>query len=69
MLWIIARTGEAHEAHVGYEFSWSPYRLIPFSTDASYHDYHHSHNIGNYSSQFIFWDTLFGDNKTYRKFV
>ena len=34
----------------GFEFPWSPFRLLPFSASATYHDYHHSHNRGNFSS-------------------
>jgi sterol desaturase/sphingolipid hydroxylase (fatty acid hydroxylase superfamily) len=63
--WLIVRLGETLDGHCGYEFSWSPYRLIPFSTSASYHDFHHSHNVGNYSSFFSIWDTVFGTNKIY----
>jgi len=65
MLWSFIRLGETLDAHSGYEFSWSPYRLLPFSTSASYHDYHHSHNIGNYSSVFLLWDSVFKTNKHY----
>lgn len=65
LYWTLVRTGESLDGHSGYEFSWSPYRLIPFSTSASYHNFHHSHNIGNYSSFFSLWDTIFGQNKAY----
>lgn len=63
--WIALRTGETIDGHCGYDFSWSPYRLLPFSGGAQYHDYHHSHNVGNYSSFFTFWDTFCGTNKHY----
>lgn len=69
MLWALVRTFEAIDGHCGYEFSWSPYRLIPFSTSASYHDFHHSHNVGNFSSFFSFWDTLFGQNKNFYTYL
>lgn len=65
ILWGIIRIGETLDGHSGYEFSWSPYRLIPFSSSARYHGFHHSHNIGNYSSFFSFWDTICGTNKVY----
>ena len=64
-VWTVVRVTESNEAHCGYELPFSPYRLIPFSAPASYHDYHHSHNIGNYSTQLVFWDVVFGDNKAY----
>lgn len=65
LLWTVVRVCETLDGHCGYEFSWSPYRLIPFSTSAAYHDFHHSHNVGNFSSFFSFWDTLFGQNKDF----
>jgi sterol desaturase/sphingolipid hydroxylase (fatty acid hydroxylase superfamily) len=36
---------------------------------ASYHDFHHTHNVGNYSSFFQIWDTIFGTNKSYFKYL
>jgi sterol desaturase/sphingolipid hydroxylase (fatty acid hydroxylase superfamily) len=33
------------------------------------HDFHHSHNISNYGGMFWFWDTVFGTNRAYYKFV
>ena len=68
LLWVFVRIGESLDGHSGYEFSWSPYRLIPFSTSASYHNFHHSHNVGNFSSFFSLWDTIFGCNKAYYQF-
>lgn len=65
MIWMFARSWETTDGHSGYEFPWSPFRLLPFSTSATYHDFHHSHNVGNYSSMFTFWDTVFGLNVEY----
>jgi len=65
LCWIMVRSGETIDGHCGYEFSWSPYRLVPFSASATYHDFHHSHNVGNFSSFFSFWDTICGTNKLY----
>ena len=65
MAWILVRTGEGVDGHSGYEFPWSPYRLIPFAASASYHDYHHTHNVGNYSSFLTIWDCIFGNNSHY----
>lgn len=63
--WLTIRIYETHEGHSGYEFPWSPFRLIPFGNDATYHDYHHSKNFGNYASLMSIWDTLFDTNKDY----
>jgi sterol desaturase/sphingolipid hydroxylase (fatty acid hydroxylase superfamily) len=68
-VWYVVRTWEALDGHSGYEFPWSPYRLIPFSNSAQYHDFHHSHNVGNYTSVFCFWDTIFGDNIAYYEYL
>lgn len=65
LLWLLIRLGETIDGHSGYEFSWSPYRLVPFSTSASYHEFHHSHNVGNYSSFFSLWDTVFSSNTVF----
>ncbi len=67
LLWSGMRTFESVDGHSGYEFSWSPYRLVPLSASATYHDFHHSHNVGNYSSFFSFWDTIFGTNAAFYK--
>ena len=65
MIWTFARTWDAVDGHCGYEFPWSPFRLLTFSASATYHDFHHSHNVGNYSSTLTFWDTVFGYNFDY----
>jgi len=50
IVWTVIRIGETVAGHSGYEFSWSPYKLIPFMPPSSYHDFHHSKNLGNYGS-------------------
>lgn len=60
--WTIIRQIDSLDAHTGYDFPWCPLRLLPFSTSAEYHHYHHSKNIGNYCSFFTIWDTLCGTN-------
>ena len=63
--WSVVRTFEGCDGHSGYEFPWSPIRLLPFSSSAQTHDFHHSHNVGNYSSFFYIWDTIMGTNTAY----
>ena len=65
LAWTVFRVGEGVDGHSGYEFPWSPFRLIPFSASSSYHKFHHTHNAGNYSSFFAFWDSLLGTNTSY----
>jgi len=69
LLWGTLRIFETIDGHCGYEFSWSPYRLLPLSGSANYHNYHHTHNVGNYGSFFMIWDVLMGTNKSYFSFL
>jgi sterol desaturase/sphingolipid hydroxylase (fatty acid hydroxylase superfamily) len=68
-IWSIMRGLEAVDGHSGYEFSWSPFRLLPLSCSSMYHNYHHSHNVGNYGSFFTYWDTFQKTNVDYFKFL
>lgn len=65
VLWGLLRHLETHEAHSGYEFPFSIFRVLPFGVDASYHSFHHSKNVGNYSTFFTIWDTVFNTNVDY----
>lgn len=67
-MWLIIRLFETTDGHSGFDFSWSPFRLLPLSGSAKYHDFHHTHNIGNYESFFTIWDTVMGTNAAYYKF-
>ena len=67
--WLIFRVIESIDGHCGYDFPWSPYRLLPLTADYGYHVYHHSNNVGNYSSFFSIWDTILGSNTSYYKFL
>ena len=69
LLWSTLRIFETIDGHCGYEFSWSPYRLLPLSGSANYHNYHHTHNVGNYGSFFMVWDVLMGTNKSYFQYL
>eukprot|EP01017_Pseudomicrothorax_dubius_P014482 TRINITY_DN1689_c0_g1_i1.p1 TRINITY_DN1689_c0_g1~~TRINITY_DN1689_c0_g1_i1.p1 ORF type:complete len:369 (+),score=62.86 TRINITY_DN1689_c0_g1_i1:2-1108(+) len=65
LMWMLVRVWETIDGHCGYEFSWSPFRLLPLSGSAKYHEFHHSHNVGNYGSFFTIWDTLMMTNSNY----
>ena len=76
MMWATFRIAETHEGHSGYNLPahvsvllLNVFKLFPpmlkVTTDAAYHDFHHSKNVGNYSSFVIIWDTIFGSNKTF----
>lgn len=68
-VWNFLRTLEAADGHSGYDFPWSPFRILPFGNSVSYHDFHHHNNVGNYSSLFHIWDTVFGTNKVYNAYL
>lgn len=67
-VWIVARILESIDGHSGYDLPWSPFRLLPCSASSSFHDYHHTTNIGNYGSLFSIWDTICNTNKSYNAF-
>jgi sterol desaturase/sphingolipid hydroxylase (fatty acid hydroxylase superfamily) len=59
------------EEHGGYDFPWSPCRLLPFgSATAAGHDFHHS-NDGKaiFGSQFHYLDSFFGTDIEFESFI
>lgn len=68
-IWVFVQTVESADSHSGYDFPWSPFRVLPFSGGADYHDYHHSHNVGNYASYFTYWDSICGTSSHYWKYL
>lgn len=68
-MWTFLRVLETIDGHSGYDFSWSPFRLLPFSGGANYHNFHHSHNISNYGSFFTYWDTICKTNMQYWRYL
>lgn len=67
-IWLVIRTLEGVDGHCGYDFWFSPFRYFPFRPGANVHDFHHSHNVGNYGSFFTFWDTLCGTDLCYKDY-
>ena len=63
------RVFEGHEVHCGYDFPWSVFRVIPLQSDATYHDFHHSRNVGNFASSLTIWDTICGTNTVYYEYL
>jgi len=66
-VWLFLRIVETIEAHSGYSFPLSPFSLVPFMNGADVHDFHHSHNVDNYGSFFMFWDWAMGTNRQYQQ--
>lgn len=56
------RSLESNEAHSGYDFG-----MFNLCGSCQYHDFHHSHNIGNYGIG-TFWDELMGTNVAFLKY-
>jgi sterol desaturase/sphingolipid hydroxylase (fatty acid hydroxylase superfamily) len=67
--WMTLRLIETYDGHSGYEFPISMFKVIPFMSDPSYHNYHHLKNIGNYGSFTWIWDTIFQTNSEFHKYA
>jgi sterol desaturase/sphingolipid hydroxylase (fatty acid hydroxylase superfamily) len=62
------KTWQSVNAHSGLSlpFPLSPFNCRWIGMDCEKaHDYHHSHNVGNYGGYFVWWDWLCGTNKGY----
>lgn len=64
-VWLVVRWMETCDAHSGYDFPFSPFRLFRV---AEHHDFHHSHNVGCFGSFFGFWDWVMGTDAAFNKF-
>ncbi|XP_054456624.1 cholesterol 25-hydroxylase-like protein [Anoplopoma fimbria] len=62
MLFFVTNMYLSVEAHSGYEFPWSPHRVVPFGLygGAQHHDLHHLKFKVNYAPYFTHWDRLLG---------
>jgi len=66
---LVMMVHETHDGHCGYEFSWSPHRLLPLSIGAEFHIFHHLKFKGNYASLFTIWDRVGNTvNKAYLEY-
>lgn len=69
-VWIIIRISETTDGHSGYEFPFSPWRLLPLSAGQEFHNHHHLAFDGNYGSFFTIWDRIFNTtNKAFLNFI
>lgn len=68
IIWNLLRLYEGYASHSGYMFSWNPSQIIPFCANDGYHDFHHSHNCGNYGAQLRIWDIVCGTSKPFNEF-
>ena len=67
LIWNFYGVLDTSEGHSGYEWDWCQLSFLPWKLKANYHDFHHTHNSGNFGSSFGLWDTLMGTNKDYWK--
>ena len=67
MVWTVYRLLETCEGHSGYAWTWGQLGFVPWKLGSEYHDFHHSANVGNYGSQFGFWDNFMQTNSHYKK--
>ncbi|KAI9009133.1 fatty acid hydroxylase superfamily-domain-containing protein [Hyaloraphidium curvatum] len=67
LTWVSVKILQALESHCGYDYPWSLRRWLPFWAGADHHDYHHMAFVGNFGSQFRWWDAIFGTDSGYRK--
>ncbi len=51
---IVIRVFKTYDQHSGYNFPW-----CLGGTHSRYHDFHHTHNVGNYGRNEL-WDVVFG---------
>lgn len=65
--WLTIRLIEAIFSHSGYHFL--PYNISFLFTGGDFHEYHHSHNIGNYGQFFTLWDWMMGTDVSYYKYL
>lgn len=67
-IWMTIRLLETLDAHCGFAFDWSPFSCFPFQSGSERHYYHHSHNLGCFSSSTMIWDRLMGTDKDFLAF-
>ncbi|XP_002441034.2 methylsterol monooxygenase 1-1 [Sorghum bicolor] len=70
-LWFAIRGAVAIDTHSGFDFPFSPTKLIPFYGGAECHDYHHSGgrwSQSNFAPFFTFCDYIYGTDKGYRHY-
>jgi sterol desaturase/sphingolipid hydroxylase (fatty acid hydroxylase superfamily) len=57
LVWLYLRLQQTYENHSGYSFYNTIFETLKLSHGswASHHDYHHSHNTGNFGSELCDW--------------
>ena len=70
IFYTLLKLWQSIEAHSNYSFPFpfSFWSFIEGMDCADAHDFHHSHNVGNYGGMFMFWDWICGTDAAYNKF-
>ena len=55
-MFLCLRILKTTDAHCGFDFKWSPFKMFFLAGDSVFHDYHHYKFKGNYGSFLRFWD-------------
>ncbi len=58
-MWLVYRILITTEGHGGYEFSWSPFNLLPKHSQG-FHNLHHSEVFNGNYGEYLLWDNLCG---------
>merc|ERR1712054_161958 len=61
------QTIESHSGYV-FPFPFSPWS-IGHSMEDGRHEFHHSHNVGNFGGMFCFWDVLMATDRAYEDWL
>jgi len=65
-LWVALRIVHTVDVHSGYNFPFGVYRVAGrWLNGSDRHNYHHTHNLGNYGATLRFWDWIMGTDQFY----
>ena len=65
LIWVSFRVVHSFISHCGYYFRFDPAHIAPFLVGSHFHSFHHSGNCGNFSSELLIWDVVFGTIQPY----
>ncbi len=65
LLWVLSAN---MDDHCGYAFPWSPLRWFPGSALTDEHEYHHSQNMGCFSTKLSWFNDWFGGSEQYQRY-
>jgi len=57
------------EQHLGYDFPINPLRILPYSVSNKFHDFHHTHNVGNFGGWSYYLDSFLWTDKAFKMYT